>query len=287
MAIPTAYFGYAKKGLLVDFKNLSLNSPTSYGWDFGDGNESTEREPMYTYLSPGFYEVTLITSNADGISEPFKTTIGVGEENEIANQNLPQLIDDYMPAILLGSASIQRKATLINKWQLYLQPLVYLENPDPDLPPYTVSVEDTHNEYKWPALFNYLIAQLCAYDIVLQGMNRFLSLNGNITTEMTNITEATQGGIKAIETGPTKTEWYEDKPSEVIKEIGIAYLNASKPGGPLSKLIGGICQFSARLRIYLPMCGRLPHTTIPPQVTNKPCRTPHNANPFGITKRMI
>jgi Zn-dependent metalloprotease len=45
----------------VSFVNNSWNG-TTYQWDFGDGNNSTAANPTHTYLLPGTYNVTLITT---------------------------------------------------------------------------------------------------------------------------------------------------------------------------------------------------------------------------------
>ena len=55
-----------KAPLTVSFTDQSKGSPTSWRWAFGDGNTSTERNPVYTYNKPGLYNVTLTTSNANG-----------------------------------------------------------------------------------------------------------------------------------------------------------------------------------------------------------------------------
>ncbi len=48
----------------VLFTDLSLNTPTSWTWDFGDGNTSTSQNPTHSYQTPGTYDVTLINCNA-------------------------------------------------------------------------------------------------------------------------------------------------------------------------------------------------------------------------------
>ncbi len=45
----------------ISFTNNSWNG-TTYQWDFGDGNNSTLANPTHTYLLPGSYNVTLITT---------------------------------------------------------------------------------------------------------------------------------------------------------------------------------------------------------------------------------
>ena len=42
----------------VEFRNNSLNS-TSFLWDFGDGNTSTEKDPTHSYTAVGTYDVVL------------------------------------------------------------------------------------------------------------------------------------------------------------------------------------------------------------------------------------
>ena len=48
-----------------------------YNWDFGDGGTSTNTNPIYNYILPGDYNVTLIATNTDGCIDTFKleTTI--------------------------------------------------------------------------------------------------------------------------------------------------------------------------------------------------------------------
>gem|GEM_PF-829090 len=50
----------------VIFSSLTIGDITSYLWDFGDGNTSTDPNPAHTYTTPGAYIVTLTVS--DGAS---------------------------------------------------------------------------------------------------------------------------------------------------------------------------------------------------------------------------
>lgn len=56
--LPTPAFDYTVDGNTVTFTNLSTNA-TDYFWDFGDGNTSFETDPVHTFATDGFYQVTL------------------------------------------------------------------------------------------------------------------------------------------------------------------------------------------------------------------------------------
>ncbi len=63
--IPFADFDYVQDELLVEFDNLSTNA-TSYFWNFGDGNTSTQVNPSHEYEQDGTYNVTLTATNTCG-----------------------------------------------------------------------------------------------------------------------------------------------------------------------------------------------------------------------------
>ncbi|GEM_PF-2829451 len=48
------------------FTDTSLGSPTSWSWDFGDGSNSTSRNPTHSYTTIGTYTVNLTATNAYG-----------------------------------------------------------------------------------------------------------------------------------------------------------------------------------------------------------------------------
>jgi PKD repeat protein len=57
----------------VQFTDTSTGSPTSWAWDFGDGNTSAEQNPQYTYSVAGIYTVNLTVTNAMGSDSEQKT----------------------------------------------------------------------------------------------------------------------------------------------------------------------------------------------------------------------
>ena len=58
---------------IVNFTDMSQNGPTSWAWDFGDGNTSTLRNPTHTYTQAGYYTVSLVTSNSFGNNQTTKS----------------------------------------------------------------------------------------------------------------------------------------------------------------------------------------------------------------------
>ncbi len=50
----------------ISFTDESSGGPTQWLWDFGDGNTSTSQNPTHIYTANGDYNVSLITTNANG-----------------------------------------------------------------------------------------------------------------------------------------------------------------------------------------------------------------------------
>src|SRR5690606_12672103 len=71
-ALPVASFSFKSDNFFqapttITFTNTSLHA-TSYDWDFGDGQQSTEQNPTHDYDAIGSYMVKLIVKNAFGES---------------------------------------------------------------------------------------------------------------------------------------------------------------------------------------------------------------------------
>lgn len=67
---PTADFSVdtsqAAVGEPIQFTDQSTGNPTTWSWDFGDGNTSTEQNPTYSYTTRGTYTVSLKVTNEAG-----------------------------------------------------------------------------------------------------------------------------------------------------------------------------------------------------------------------------
>jgi PKD repeat protein len=59
----------------VTFSNTSTGTPTSYLWNFGDGQTSTLANPTHTYATSGSYTVTLTVTNTAGNNSTTSTVV--------------------------------------------------------------------------------------------------------------------------------------------------------------------------------------------------------------------
>jgi len=69
------------ENLLVNFTDITTNSPDTWLWDFGDGTTSILQNPSHNYLNGGIYDVTLTTSRG-GQCLNSRTFLGVIEVYE-------------------------------------------------------------------------------------------------------------------------------------------------------------------------------------------------------------
>ena len=98
--------------VILNFTDLSTNGPTTWLWDFGDGNTSNLQNPTHTYSVGGIYNVTLTTSNSYG-------------SNTYSIQNYINILDLNYSAISdssCGSSSLILQTTINNiKWSNILK----------------------------------------------------------------------------------------------------------------------------------------------------------------------
>ncbi|QEC49871.1 DNRLRE domain-containing protein [Baekduia soli] len=97
---PTANFSATPTSgtapLNVQFTNTTTGTPapSSYLWDFGDGQTSTEVNPAHTYTANGTYSVTLTATNAVGPDTKTQTgLISVADVPASGEQSFPAVAD--------------------------------------------------------------------------------------------------------------------------------------------------------------------------------------------------
>lgn len=258
------------KGLVATFLVTGkVPSTVPVEWDFGDSKSSyNERVVEHTYEKPGFYQVTV--SYLDPKTNQTVAYSKVILVNDKAKTSLTgsiyELIDYYLPKELAIEMSLEEKQTYINKWQLYIAPLV-----NHCIPP-----EEYNNELYYEGLENQLIMELAVWDHLNTKLWELLARAGAYLGRVTEIkrdgtedpADTPRGDrIKQITTGPTEVQFY-DLFSESIANLYSTYYRALQPGGILDELKKSLCMLAERVGIWLPICQRV-KKVITPRVVNK------------------
>jgi hypothetical protein len=277
-------FVYVAKGLEVSFKVLNkVPADATIGWDFGViGGESSELNPTFTYESPGYYTATLTVTENPTEGEPVVSTVSQvllvsdGDVKTHLNDSIYNLIDLYVPANLVDDGmTLQQKTTFIQKWQLYLGPLVN----------HCIPMEEYTNELYYEGLENQLVMELAVWDFLnmqiislLTGTGQYIdsltyqSVNthgeGEDSEEEPVDDEVKAGRVKRIQTGPTEVEYF-DELSDSLSTLYKAYSEALKPNGIIDVLRQNLCNLASRLRIFLPMCDNAYKPVKVPRVVNR------------------
>jgi hypothetical protein len=100
----------AKVGSEVFFHNTSDNAET-YEWDFGDGNISTDKNPMHVYQLTGKFDVTLTAYSKKGKESKSMMSLDVVEPSLLVLEVL-EYYDEYS----VPGASVRLYPTL-NDWE--------------------------------------------------------------------------------------------------------------------------------------------------------------------------
>lgn len=75
---PVANFSFTVSNLTATFTDLSTGMPTSWVWDFGDGEGSTAQNPSHTFPAMAMtWNVTLTATSAFGSSVPFTRPVTI------------------------------------------------------------------------------------------------------------------------------------------------------------------------------------------------------------------
>lgn len=278
-------FVYVAKGLEVSFKVLNkVPADATVGWDFGVvGGVSSELNPTFTYESPGYYTATLTVTENSTEGEPVVSEVSQillvsdGDVKTHLNDSIYNLIDLYVPANLVDDGmTLQQKTTFIQKWQLYLGPLVN----------HCIPMEEYTNELYYEGLENQLVMELAVWDFLNMQIISLLTGTGqyidSITYQSINTHgegedpeeepvddgQVKAGRVKRIQTGPTEVEYF-DELSDSLSTLYKAYSEALKPNGIIDVLRQNLCNLASRLRIFLPMCDNAYKPVKVPRVVNR------------------
>lgn len=125
--LPTADFSYVPNAddfRTVEFKNLSFES-TTYSWDFGGGNTSTEVDPAFTFVAgEGTYSVTLTASDANGASDVVTLNVVVEDlfvaiQPEILNGDFADSQNDWKFSSFTGGTTSPFNSSSDGSWLNY------------------------------------------------------------------------------------------------------------------------------------------------------------------------
>lgn len=262
-------FVYTTSGLEASFRVISkVPVKAILDWDFGDDKGEVfngKRHESYSYEESGFYTVTLTVSDSSGLNETIQKTIVICD---YAHTTLPDsiynLIDNYLPKEIAEELTQEEKALFIQKWQLYIGPLVtHLIPPD-----------KYKDELWYEALENQLIMELAVFDYLQVQLLKLLTNTGESLSEITKPggNDSEDGGargdrVKQITTGPTEVQFY-DSVSDSISSLWKTFSNAMQPGGVIDELWKNICTLAERLEIFLPFC-RQPYSPVVPRVVDR------------------
>lgn len=88
------FIAVQQEGFDEEFRNYSFSntsiSATTFAWDFGDGQTSTDREPQITYPGEGTYTVTLTASDALGQVDT------ITQDIEVVRPPTPTVLDPVL-----------------------------------------------------------------------------------------------------------------------------------------------------------------------------------------------
>lgn len=103
--------------LEVTFTNTSTGNPTSFKWDFDDGNNSADQNPKHTFAKARKYKVSLTVANGSVTSEAYVKEITVTEKPG----QVPETEIEVDPTTGLAPLNVTFNATATNaesvKWE--------------------------------------------------------------------------------------------------------------------------------------------------------------------------
>lgn len=259
----TPDFIVSTKGLEASFRIINkVPEGSTILWDFGDDSEEKAGSKSLThqYESPGIYTVICKVS---GTYEIVKNVLISDKVKTHLSDTIYNLIDSYVPSDFKVSMSYEDKSLYINKWQLYIQPLVA----------HCIPVEEYSNELYYEGLENQLIMELAVYDFLYNyALKMITSTTGRLQELISSSSKTSEEGegelkIKQITTGPTEVQYF-DSMSDSISSLYKYYVQSLQPGGFLDQYKNHLCMLAARLEIFLPICDNYPKEVVVPRVGN-------------------
>lgn len=82
----SAYSGYVP--MYVSFTDQSIGEVTFWSWDFGDNYNSTDKNPVHTYINSGIFAVNLTVCNGGGCNSTENSITVFGFDDYIENESV-------------------------------------------------------------------------------------------------------------------------------------------------------------------------------------------------------
>ena len=235
--------------------------------------------------------MSIVDSNNRPVEKVTKTVLISDKVKTHLSNSIYVLINTYIPYSIFGKVPSSVKQQFIEKWQLYIQPLVNHEIP----------VEDFNNELYYEALENQLIMELAAYDYMILSIQNVINATsqtiikdnsqgsecgGGYSSQSSgsssDTSSASGGSIKKIVTGPTEVEYFNDTESE--KDFISNITKATQPGGFIDILKQNLCMLAGRLDIYLPICENQTMVVVPRVVNRRRPRLLDGPDPLEVLR---
>ena len=109
----------------IAFNNTSTGDILTYLWSFGDGNTSTDKDPIHTYVAEGTYEVTLTVQYPYGCSYVDTMTVNIGKGYDIVIPNAftpnDDGLNDVIRPVYIGMIDVEM--SIYSTWE----GLIYFE----------------------------------------------------------------------------------------------------------------------------------------------------------------
>ena len=225
-------------GLSVSFTDRSVGVISSWSWDFGDSQTSTNQHPTHVYAAQGNYFVTLtvVAGAPDTGTSSLRQQIVLYANGGIG-YSIEQMIANQMPSGV--SYNVNAIDTGIKEWQLYLQAAAGILD------------ADVYDQTKWPILYNMLIAKLVIWNLIIDSATQYMLATGTVAT-------TGSGALKSIETGPSKAEWYD---ASTLME-SITKGTGANGTGLITVLQSEICMLARRLGVNLGICPAIKRLTV-------------------------
>ncbi|HSI78517.1 MAG TPA: PKD domain-containing protein [Lunatimonas sp.] len=113
----------------IHFTNNSVGEIREFGWNFGDGNTSSDRDPVHRYEKAGNYVVTLSMKDVDGCTTHIQKEIRISDYFlEIPNIFTPNgdgLNDRFFPKFI---HVVSLELWVLNKWGEYIYHTMKLDD---------------------------------------------------------------------------------------------------------------------------------------------------------------